>query len=104
MGVCCGNACAEVDAMWRNAVRFTAALVLAAGMAALAAEPGPKPTTKAPLDEAMKEKIKGLVKQLGDDDFVVRENASKKLEEIGRPAVPFLREALKAGDLEVRMR
>lgn len=40
-------------------------------------------------------KIKELVKQLGDDDFEVRERAEAKLEEIGRAAKEFLTEAIK---------
>ena len=49
-----------------------------------------------------KQEIEKLIKSLGDDDFVVRENASSKLLEIGEPATPFLKKAGKAPDSEVR--
>lgn len=45
-----------------------------------------------------------LVKQLGSDDYAVREEAQKKLIELGVKAVPALEEALKSEDLEVRLR
>jgi hypothetical protein len=42
-----------------------------------------------------------LVKDLGDDDFDVREQAEKDLIELGPAALPALRAALKSKDLEV---
>lgn len=45
-----------------------------------------------------------LVKKLGSDDYAVREEAQKKLVEMGDKAVPALEEALKSEDLEVRLR
>lgn len=45
-----------------------------------------------------------LVKQLGSEDYAVREEAQKKLVEMGDKAVPALEEALKSEDLEVRLR
>jgi HEAT repeat protein len=93
--------------MVRNAVRIAAVLVLAVGVslpAFRAEEPEKKPSRKVPVDEKVLEQIKELVAQLGHDDFAVREEATKKLSEIGRPAVPAVREAAKSGDAEVRMR
>jgi hypothetical protein len=49
-------------------------------------------------------RIAELVKQLGDDEFVKREAASKALEGIGEPALPALRKAAGSADLEVRRR
>jgi hypothetical protein len=49
-------------------------------------------------------KIAQLVKDLGSDDFNVREDASKSLVEIGAPAVASLQTALKSDDAEVRYR
>lgn len=45
-----------------------------------------------------------LVKKLGSDDYAVREEAQKKLIEMGEKAVPALEDALKSDDLEVRLR
>ena len=45
-----------------------------------------------------------LVKQLGHDNYDVREAATKKLVAMGDKAVPELNKALKADDLEVRLR
>jgi hypothetical protein len=45
-----------------------------------------------------------LVKKLGSEDYAVREDAQKKLIEMGERAVPALEEALKSDDLEVRLR
>jgi len=51
------------------------------------------------------EQIEQLVKQLGDDSFDVREKATKELIEIGAPALPQLRKAIKDNkDLELRNR
>src|SRR5262245_51218218 len=90
-----------------NTIRFTAVLVLVAGLLCplpRADEPEPRPMAKQKVDEKLQEKIKELVAQLGHDDFSVREEATKKLAEIGRPAVPAVREAAKSNDAEVRMR
>lgn len=45
--------------------------------------------------------IRDLIKKLGDDDFEVREKATKDLTALGPAAEPYLREALKSGDAEV---
>jgi hypothetical protein len=45
-----------------------------------------------------------IVKQLGSEDYAVREEAQRKLIEMGEKAVPALEEALKSDDLEVRLR
>jgi hypothetical protein len=55
--------------------------------------------------EADKEKTARLIKQLGDDEFVKREAASKELESIGLPAMGALRKAAaSAEDPEIRQR
>ncbi len=51
-----------------------------------------------------KEKIARWVAQLGDNDFNVREEASRLLWQAGEPAEPALQEALKSGDAEVMRR
>ena len=52
--------------------------------------------------QASAKQIQALIKALGDDDFVNRENASSQLIEIGEPATEFLKKAAKAPDAEVR--
>jgi hypothetical protein len=50
------------------------------------------------------EKVRALVKRLGDDSFDEREKATKELIALGSPALPELRRAAKDGDAEVAMR
>src|SRR5687768_12327833 len=52
-------------------------------------------TPSAPTD------IPALVRQLGDADFRTREAAHNRLREIGKPAMPALRDALSGDDPEV---
>jgi hypothetical protein len=48
--------------------------------------------------------VQKLVRDLGDDDFATREDASTKLNLIGEPALPFLEKAAESDDAEVRRR
>jgi WD40 repeat protein len=48
--------------------------------------------------------IEGLVKQLASDDFQRRDQATKRLKEIGEPALHALHKAATSEDLEVRRR
>jgi hypothetical protein len=50
------------------------------------------------------EKVRALVKQLGDDSFEVREKATQGLIDLGDAALPELRRATKDGDAEVAAR
>jgi len=50
------------------------------------------------------EKVRALIRQLGDDSFEVREKATQALIALGEPAVPFLQPAAKSTDLEVARR
>jgi WD40 repeat protein len=45
--------------------------------------------------------LERLIQQLGSDDFTRREAASKRLQDIGEPALPALRKALTSDDPEV---
>jgi outer membrane protein assembly factor BamB len=54
--------------------------------------------------DADRVKIQELIKQLGDDTFQVRENASDQLVAIGAPAVSFLTKAKSDEDVEVARR
>jgi hypothetical protein len=60
------------------------------------AAPNPGPRQPAPGDAAQQ-----LVRQLGHDDFRVRESAAARLREMGKTALPALREALAGTDPEV---
>jgi hypothetical protein len=50
------------------------------------------------------EEVKTLVKKLGDTSFSVREEAGKRLEDMGLQALPVLRKAQESRDLEIRHR
>jgi hypothetical protein len=50
------------------------------------------------------ERVKDLIRKLGDDSFTVREEAGKELIGIGKPAIPQLQAALKDADLEIARR
>lgn len=56
------------------------------------------------LTEADRQHLRDLIRQLGDNSFGLREQASKKLAAFGAPAIPFLRVALSDGDLEISRR
>ncbi len=79
--------------MHRFGLIFLAGGLLLPVLGLRAAEPSPEST-----------RIKLLVAQLGSDRFADRQNAAVLLEKSGETALPFLREALKSDDLEVRRR
>src|SRR5262245_40416237 len=82
---------------------MTSSPVRAAVLAAVLLLPAPslaQPAAKPPT----KEQIAQWVKELGADDFDVRENASKKLWEAGEAAEAAVAEAAKSGDAEVARR
>jgi len=54
--------------------------------------------------EKQQDEIRVLVGKLGDNNYKVREEAQKKLIEIGPAAMPQVRQALECDDLEVRTR
>src|SRR5262245_16127932 len=57
---------------------------------------------KAPVDEKA---VRGLIRQLADTDFDVREAAHKRLADIGEPALELLESATKENaDFEVKQR
>ena len=64
---------------------------------AAAQEPTPRPTADA-------RAIARLIQQLGDGRYAVREEATRKLAEIGAAAVPALRQAARSDDPEIRIR
>jgi WD40 repeat protein len=63
-------------------------------------QPGPAEKKASALDK----KIDDAVRQLGDDDFEVREKAQRRLLEIGPDALVRVREATRSKDLEVARR
>ena len=59
----------------------------------------------APDDEKVRQEVRKLIQQLDDDSSEKRDEATRRLEEIGEPALPLLREAAeKASGAEVRVR
>jgi HEAT repeat protein len=66
--------------------------------------PGPAARADGRPDEQTVARINALIRQLGDDSFRVREAATRELTKLGRPAVPFLRAALKDQDIEISRR
>jgi HEAT repeat protein len=58
----------------------------------------------AALSQSLKERITGLIRQLGDDDYGTRQGAQAALIQIGLPALVELRRAESNPDLEVRSR
>jgi hypothetical protein len=56
------------------------------------------------IDPAVLKRIGTLVKQLGDDSFEVRQQATEGLVALGAVAIPFLQEATRNEDLEVSRR
>jgi HEAT repeat protein len=59
---------------------------------------------KRTLSDPERERVQALIRQLGDDAFSVREQASSELVALGGSAVPLLRQALKSADVEVMHR
>jgi len=84
----------------RKLLVLAIALCLAAPAGAQLA-PGPKSGGAPAVPQS---EISKLIRDLGSDRWKVREAASRRLREIGRPAVPALREAVKSPDLEVKVR
>lgn len=86
----------------RTLLTLTAALCIAASAGAqLSSTPG---GDKDNTDAISQSDIARLIKDLGDDRWKVRDAATQQLREIGRPAVPALREAIKKPDMEVKVR
>jgi HEAT repeat protein len=56
------------------------------------------------LSEADRGRLGQFVRQLGDDAFAVRQQASSRLTRYGSPALPFLRDALRDSDREISRR
>jgi HEAT repeat protein len=59
---------------------------------------------KRTVTEALRQKCEGLIKQLGDADFAVREKAQAEIKAMGSLIVPLLRNATRHSDLEIRNR
>src|SRR5437764_9782958 len=62
------------------------------------------PFVPAVADDPDDKEIARLVKQLGSSDYRMRDAATKRLEEIGEPAVDALIRAMKSNDVEARRR
>jgi hypothetical protein len=68
----------------------------------LAAAGGSVPARAA--DAAKQIDVKELIRRLGDDHWKVREEATRRLAELGEAALPALRKAMDSDDLEVSLR
>jgi hypothetical protein len=83
-------------------------LLLAAGLVLFSTEAlNSQPATfepKNPAPSVSPAEIQKLIEQLGDDKFLNRERASKRLLLIGKAAVPALRDATRSMDAEVACR
>ena len=79
-----------------------AALTLVA--MSLALTPGAEPVRSNSGEDAQRQRIVGLIRQLGDKEFAKREAASKELDAIGELALDELRKAATNDDAEVRQR
>jgi len=55
-------------------------------------------------EEELTESIEQLIRQLGNENFQTRENATKELIKIGKPAILALEKASKSPDPEIRLR
>jgi len=89
-------------AVWRQDLSMKmmiCTLLLVTGLAARAGE-APAETATA----GLKEKGLELIKQLGSDDFAVREDADKKIVALGEPAVEIIKSLPKSEVAEVALR
>jgi hypothetical protein len=69
-----------------------------------AVEPGPVDDEKIDIPKDAEKLIPSLIADLGAEEAAVRENATRRLRAIGRPAVPALVKASSSSDPEVRDR
>jgi hypothetical protein len=84
-------------------IRIFLVLLLLAGAAALGAFLS-VPEKELPADAAEGPSVERLIKDLGSPRFRTREEASRKLREIGERALPALRKGAASDDLETRRR
>jgi hypothetical protein len=71
-------------------------------LARLAGTDGLDLSDKGPKDDVAA--VEKLIRDLGDDDYDLRESASRRLALVGVPALPLIEKATKAGDAELRRR
>jgi hypothetical protein len=89
----------------RNAVRIAPAILLA-GWLSVVVPPraGAEPGAAAPPATRPADDVAGLIAQLGDPEFRVRRDASARLRDLGRSALPELRQAAQDKNPEIRAR
>ena len=83
----------------KKSLSITTALLVAFTFIKLLAEESDNKTS-----ESQKEEILETIKQIGSDNFKIRESATQKLWKFGKSAEPLLRDALKNGGPELRYR
>jgi HEAT repeat protein len=59
---------------------------------------------KRTLNESDRERVLGVIRQLGDNDFNQRERAQEELQKLGSSVAPLLRQALASDDEEIKKR
>jgi hypothetical protein len=76
----------------------------------LVAYPAPRKTVRTALvlvrnlDPKIKDEVEKLIADLGSPEYTLREEAEKRLTELGRLAMPALKQSLKSSDLEIVFR
>ena len=83
----------------KKSLSITTALLVAFTFIKVLAEESDNKTS-----ESQKEEILETIKQIGSDNFKIRESATQKLWKFGKSAEPLLRDALKNGGPELRYR
>ena len=87
-------------ALTKKQTLFTALL----GIISLMIPPEHSAQEPQPEKELGREQILKAIEQLSSDDFKVREKAMQTVWQMGHAAEPFLREAIKNGNAEMRYR
>ncbi len=99
----------EIAGWWKDLISEDAGLAYAAVWKLSSAPPGIVmrylQANLKPAPQPNSVEVAGLVKDLGNEEFAIREKASKRLAELGPPVAPTLREAAGTSELpEVRKR
>jgi C-terminal processing protease CtpA/Prc len=85
------------------------AIIFSGAALAGEAEKAPPPVKEKPAKQEsdtqnIEKRIETLIKDLGADDYKLREAATKELTKIGKKALPMLEKAEKSDDIEIRWR
>ena len=89
---------------WLGAVTSVKFVILCTVLALVVAGPPAARADEGARADELNAKIERLIKQLGHDNYVLRERAQTELKEIGLPAIDALAEAQNSRDIEIEMR